>query len=278
MKPVGIVLVLLLMGYGYARLLGGLRWNLSAKEAHRRLRAGAPTTPFKVSHAELEQANLPPIVLAYLKRAVEDASPCPRFVHLVQQGGFRMKPDARFMPMRAEQWFTVGGPGMLWRATMRMAPGFPVLVQDQFIDGHGDFGGWLLGLFKVAAGKGPEVDRATLLRFLSEAVWFPYALLPSSWLAWEPKDDRTAIAALTFQGITVRGVFGFSDDGRPLTFDAERPMDVNGKPVTTHWHVDLGDHAPSNGMEIPWIGKVSWILPAGPFEYGQFEIITVDIG
>ena len=35
-------------------------------------------------------------------------------------------------------------------------------------------------------------------------------------------------------------------------------------------------HMSMSGKEIPWHGKVSWILPAGPFEYGQFEITDFD--
>ena len=181
------------------------------------------------------------------------------------------------MAMRAEQWFTVGGPGLLWQATMRMAPGLPILVQDQFLDGHGVFGGRIFGLIEVASGTGAEVDKATLIRYLSEAVWFPYALWPSPWLAWEPKDERTAVAALTFQGLAVRGIFSFAEDGRPRTFDADRPMDVNGKSNSTPWHVVYDSHASLSGMEIPRRGQVSWLLPAGPFEYGQFEITALDV-
>jgi hypothetical protein len=272
-------MVVLLLGvtYGALRVAGSWRQGQSVKEAGRRLRAGAPMASLKVSYAELDQANVPPIVRAYLKRSLKDGGKSPRFVHLFQQGGFRLKPDAPFMEMRAEQWFTVGGPGLLWQATMGMAPGLPILVRDQFIDGHGEFGGRIFGLIEVASGTGAEVDKASLIRYLSEAVWFPYALFPSDWLAWEPKDDRSAVAVLTFQGIAVRGVFGFADDGRPLTFDADRPMDDNGKSIPTAWHVLYESHAIMSGMEIPKSGNVSWILPAGPFEYGQFEITALDV-
>jgi hypothetical protein len=239
------------------------------------LRREAPARSLSVSQAALDATNLPPIVRAFLKRTLPDGVPVPRLARLSQAGGFRLKAGAPFADMQATQLFSVQAPGLVWHASIRMLPGLPVLVRDAFVGGHGEFGGRVFGLFTVASGTGPDVDTATLIRYLSEAICFPYALLPSEWLHWEAIDDRSARAILSDRGRSVTGVFTFDSEGRPIAFDADRPRDVQGKSVRTPWHVVLARHSRMAGVEIPASGSVSCLLPEAPMEYGRFEILDL---
>jgi hypothetical protein len=275
MKTTLIILVSLSVAYVGLRLAGAWRNQCGVDRAVEELRREAPAHSATVSHAALDGVSLPAIARAYLKRSLPDGARIPRLASLVQRGGFRLKAGAPFMDMRANQLFSVQAPGLVWQANMRMLPGLPVLVRDAFVGGRGEFGGRVFGLFTVASGIGPEVDVATLIRYLSEAIWFPYALLPSEWLHWEALDNRSARAILTDRGRSVTGVYTFDAEGRPVAFDAERPRDVEGKPVRTPWHVAIERYSRMAGVEIPVLGSVSWMLPEGPLEYGRFEIVNL---
>jgi hypothetical protein len=275
MKIPLIVCGCLLLLYLALRFGGAWYQTLGVRRAMDQLRREAPARGLTVSFAALERANLPPVVRAYLRRSLPDATRFPRIASLGQRGGFRLKAGAPFMAMRAGQLFSVQAPGLVWHADLSIVPGLPIEVRDSLLDGRGLFGGRVFGLFTVAAGEGPDVDEATLVRYLSESVWFPYALLPSDWLRWEAVDQRSARALLTDRGRTVAGVFSFDAESRPIAFDAKRPRDVHGAAVPTPWHVDLGAHARMAGVELPTSGAVSWELPEGKFEYGRFEVVEL---
>lgn len=275
MKTALLALLALILLYVGLRGAGWYRHRAGVRAALEQLRGEAPATAATVSYAALDAAHLPGIVKAYLERSLSDGAPIPRIASLRQRGGFRLKAGQPFMGMEAEQLFSVQAPGLVWQARMKMVPGLPILVRDTLIGGHGTFGGRLLGLVTVAAGSGPETDEATLVRYLSEAIWFPYALLPSDRLRWEAVGDKSARAILDDRGHTVTGVYAFDDSARPIAFDADRARDVDGTPVRTPWHVTLGQHTRMAGVEIPSKGTATWRLPEGPLEYGRFEITSL---
>lgn len=65
--------------------------------------------------------------------------------------------------------------------------GLPEPVQRYF-NGHGNMLIKIFSTFTIADAKGSEMDYSSLIRFLSEAPWYPTALLPSEYLQWEEID------------------------------------------------------------------------------------------
>lgn len=72
----------------------------------------------------------------------------------------------------------------------------------------------LLSALTLVNYGGPEIDRAALSRYLSEAVFFPTALLPSENLIWEPETADSAKATLSYNGISASAVFHFNAEGQ----------------------------------------------------------------
>ena len=71
---------------------------------------------------------------------------------------------------------------------------------------------------------GREIDQSALVRYLSEAVYFPTALLPSRTLRWEPLNDDSARATLVHGGLCVSAVFYFNARGQIIRLTtADRP-------------------------------------------------------
>ena len=116
-------------------------------------------------------------------------------VSLKQRGFFRMKEGQKMMPMTAEQYYTTNPPSFLWYGQITPLPLFSIKARDRLIDGKGSMLIKLLGLFKVGEASGAEMDQAALTRYLSEAIWFPTALL-NEYVRWAPVDANSAKATI----------------------------------------------------------------------------------
>ena len=71
--------------------------------------------------------------------------------------------------------------------------------------------------FPLVDCTGTEIDQSALVRYLSEACYYPTALLPSHRLTWTAIDDHHAKATLIHGPHKVSGTFEFDDEGRMLS-------------------------------------------------------------
>ena len=122
---------------------------------------------------EEDLGGLPEPVERYLRYTQIIGKEKVRAVRLKQKGYFRTKEDQKWMPLKAEEYFTVDPPGFLWFGKMRMLPFVNVAAIDKFTDGEGSLVVKMMSAFKVAEAMGEEYDQAELVRFLSEMIWFP---------------------------------------------------------------------------------------------------------
>lgn len=82
---------------------------------------------------------------------------------------------------------------------------------------------------------GREIDQSALVRYLSEAVWFPTALLPSRTLRWEALDSDSARATLVHGGLCVSAVFHFNARGQIVRLTTtDRPRSVAASRVLSY--------------------------------------------
>lgn len=191
-----------------------------------------------------------------------------------QAGRFRTGIDKPWMPMAAEQIFTVDPPGMVWKARFRMF-GLPLMkARDSYRDGQGHMYGKAAGLFTIFDDRGEALSLGTQTRFLSEIIWFPIAYL-SPCITWTAVVYGSADVALTDHGRTVSGRMFFDKLGRPVTFETMRYMGQNGQYTLTPWHTPSTEWGVRSGLNIPVRGEVSWILPEGKLTYGDFNIVEV---
>ena len=117
-------------------------------------------------------------------------------VRLTQQGRFLLSEvKAVWQPFHATQLSTTQPPGFDWDALIRMARGLSVYVRDSYALGAGSLHAAMQGLVMVARMYGtPQMAQGELMRYLTEAVWYPTALLPSQGIRWDGIDDTTARA------------------------------------------------------------------------------------
>jgi len=197
-------------------------------------------------------------------------------VRLEQRGEFRTAPDKPWMPIVAEQSYSVDPPGFVWSVHARMMHVLPLAGRDRYADGHGHILIKAASLITVADGTGPEVDQGALLRYLGEIVWFPSAALGDT-ITWQAIDDRSARATMSYGGVTASMVFGFDERGRVVTQTADRYMSAEGGARLERWFIPVTEWRTFGGIEVPSRGNAVWKLAGGDFDYFRWEIVAIEV-
>jgi hypothetical protein len=126
----------------------------------------------------------------------------------------------------------------------------------------------------IADGRGSKIDQGTLLRYLGESVWFPSAAL-ASYIRWEPIDDSSATATISYAGVSASGVFTFDDQGRFLRMTARRYKDGAESASPETWEVRASAWGSMSGVSLPVEGAVTWKLRTGDFECYRWKIAAI---
>jgi hypothetical protein len=220
--------------------------------------------------AEMLQ-NLPEPVQRYLDYTGVVGKPWVDSGHLKQTGRFRQGLERPWMPMTAEQSYTTNPPGFVWNARFKMA-GLPLLrARDKYEGGHGHMFGKLAGLFTVFDMRGEELDQGTMLRYLSEMIWFPSAFLGDN-ISWKSVDDHTAQVTFSDHGKSVSGLMHFDDKGKLTNFTAERYREIDGEFSLDPWSTPIEQYGELAGLKLPVYGQAMWNLPAGDLVYVELQI------
>ena len=111
--------------------------------------------------------HLPEPVQRYMRWTGVVGQPWIRTARVRQEGRFRLGADKPWMPMRAEQDYTVEPPGMQWRARFKMF-GLPLFsANDSYRDGQGHMYGKAAGLFTLFDDSSEKLPQGALVRYLS---------------------------------------------------------------------------------------------------------------
>jgi hypothetical protein len=234
-------------------------------------------------YSEINQRLITADMLAYLPEPVQRylnytgviGYPWIDTVRLKQVGKFRQGADRPWMPLTAEEIYTIYPPGLIWNARFKIA-GLPVLrAKDRYEYGHGHMYGKLAGLFTVFDVRGEEIDQATKIRFLNEIMWFPTAFLGEN-ITWEEVDAHSAQVTFRDRGKSVSGLMIFDDTGRLTNFTTMRYREIEGDFLLDPWSTPILDYGKRSGLNLPVRGQAVWNLPSGDLPYADLEITEVE--
>jgi hypothetical protein len=256
-----IIGVSMLSGQGFKREVADMFAEASSDE------------PAIVTEADL--AGLPEIVQRYLRYSGVVGQPRIQAVRLKQRGDMRRAADKPWMPMQAVEYYTTNPPAFIWKGDFKAAPLFKITALDRYRYGRGNMHIKLMGLFKVADLRAPELDEATLIRFFSEGIWFPTVFL-EDYITWEAVDSLSAKVIMTYKGVTASGLFTFNELGQVVNFETERHMENEGDFELKPWSTPIEGYKEMNGMMIPSSGKAVWHLEDGEFPYWRGEIFDLE--
>ena len=229
--------------------------------------SAAPTACTTVDFATL--AALPPPVLRYFRRVLNDGQKVIQAAHFSQTGALRTKlQTAHWSAFTARQWVVPAAPGFVWSARVAMPLATHVGVQDSYVAGAGSGRVSLLSALAVAAESGqPELNAGALHRYLAEAVWYPTALLPQFGVLWTPIDDHAALATLSDHGITVTLEFRFKPTGEVSgIYSPGRYGRFAGHYRQVPWEGHFADDFEQSGLRVPRRGEVGWYDEQGALQ------------
>jgi hypothetical protein len=238
------------------RALGQRRTELQEQRA--RLRHAAQTS----SYHQHDRNDVPLPVGRYLNFALGERREAPNLVTLTQSGSLRTDvASKKWLPFRATHEVAPGAHGFIWNAEVRLALGAHLRVLDSLLEGVGEGRVLFMSALEVAKDRGTaELNSAALQRFLAEAVWYPWALLPSQHLRWSPIDDSRARASLTVAESSVSVEFRFAPTGEVTgIFAPGRWRRVGKSYVLTAWEGHFGAYLDNGGVLVPHWGEVGWI-------------------
>ena len=196
-------------------------------------------------------------------------------VRLKQSGMFRPGPDRPWMPMTAEQRYTTKPPSFIWKAHLKIA-GLPLIrARDQYQSGHGHMFGKIAGLFTIFDLRGEQLDQGTMLRYLSEMIWFPIAFLGEN-ITWQAVNDHSVQVTFHDHGKNVSGQLFFDDQGRPTNFTTMRYREISGEFSLDPWSTPITGYGVQASLNLPVRGQAVWNLPSGDWPYVDLEITKVE--
>lgn len=221
-------------------------------------------------------ASLPEPAQRYLRYAGLIGKPMIDTVRVRQAGRMRPTPNGISIPLVAEQWYTVEPPGFIWDATVPVA-GIPVVRgRDGYLDGKGVMTIKVGSLIPVVDAAGPEMDRASLLRHLSEMPWFPSAFLRER-VSWEAIDDATVRVSIVDGDLRATGTLTVDAEGRLVEFRSERHAMVGRGFELRPWSAPTYAYGEFEGLRLPIRGAAVWTLPDGStLPYIEVELTEVE--
>ncbi len=149
----------------------------------------------------------------------------------------------------------------------------PFEGRDKLQDGKGNMLMKIGKFFTMQDVKSDTMDKSALVTTLAEMFVLPaYAFRP--YIGWKEIDNHSAGARISWNGISMEGVFHFNEAGEFVRFDTDERYMSNPKGDECHpWSAYCGDYIEKNGYRIPSFMSAKWHLPTGDMEYFRGEIL-----
>ena len=209
--------------------------------------------------------DLPEPVRRYLRYTGVLGRPFPGTIRLRQEGRMRPGPGQRWIPLDAEEHYSVQPPGFVWAGTLRVGPLPVARARDMYAGGQGRMLVKVASLWPVVNASGAQMDQGEITRYLNEMIWSPAAFLADN-VAFQAVDDSSARVTLTDYGQATTATLFFDNEGRLTDFVAQRYR-TPGASSTDTWSTPITGYGEFEGLRLPTRAKALYKLPGGDYEY-----------
>jgi hypothetical protein len=246
--------------------LGGRAFARAVRDDVKALDADAAPAEARLVGEEM-LVGLPEPVQRYLRFTGVVGKPFAHKVHLRQRGTMQLARGLPWVPLEAEQWYTVRPPGFVWNCTLFV--GFLPIVRarDSYLAGEGHMVIKAGSTVTAADARGEELDQGEMMRFLNEMMWFPSAFLEDN-VSFDAVDSTSARVTLSDHGRRVTATMAFDADGRLTEFVGQR---YAGRELAT-WSVPVVAYGELAGLRLPTRCKAVWKLARGDQEYVEVTV------
>jgi hypothetical protein len=271
-KIILIILVAIVVAIGLILIYSGRNFKHMTDKA-----IGQLLTNSHIMIAPAMMDSCPPVIRKWLTRSGITNKPYAACIHLNQIGEMRTIKNGKWMKVKADQWFNASQPGFVWSADVTIAKGLYLTGRDSYINGKGHMLIKLLSVVPVANAHGYETDQGSMLRYLAEIAWFPYAAL-SSYIKWVQQDAQSAIATISYGGISASALFRFNNEGDFVSLEAKRYYNARGSQTLEDWIVRVvpGAYQTFDGIHVPDKLNVTWNLKNDPFTWFRLQVTDIN--
>ncbi|MGM0367109.1 MAG: DUF6544 family protein [Actinomycetota bacterium] len=203
--------------------------------------------------------RLPAPVKRYLEYALNGRKEYIRTAKVRQSGYIRRKGSSRWLSFNAVQYFNGYKPSFIWVANTKVPPLAWVAARDMYFEGKGSMLVKLWSAFTITNFSGKEANISSFIRYVSEMPWLPTALLPSSYLKWEPVDNNSARAIISDGKNEAKITFTFNSRGeiaKVSTFDRFR--EEGGRHYKEKWSGFFRNYREVEGIKVPAELEAKW--------------------
>jgi Family of unknown function (DUF6544) len=236
----------------------------------------APAAPAG-SITEADLAPLPVPVQRYLRVAgVVGQAPVRNF-RARMHGRIRSGPDAPWMPFTAEQYNFYDPPARLFFMDARRGP-IPFQAFHRYVGSAATMRVTVAALASVVNASGPEMTGAETVTLFNDMCVFAPATLVDPAVTWEAGDARTARAAFTHAGHTIRAELAFDEAGELADFWSDDRLQVSPDGATLtrmRWSTPLGAYRPFGSIRLASYGEGRWRGPDAEYTYIELHIDDV---
>lgn len=137
--------------------------------------------------------------------------------------------------------------------------GIPFQGLDSFIDGKGGMKGVVAKNITLFDQRGKDMDKSALVTWLSEIIFMPSELL-SGQIEMKKLDKNSVFVSITYDNITVGGVYKFKDNGELVEFTTDdRTMSyTDGRVEHKKWSALYEDYTKKGELLLPNRLKAVW--------------------
>jgi hypothetical protein len=227
--------------------------------------------------AEADLAPLPAPVRRYLRATGNVGKPRVNGFRVSFRGRIRSAAEARWMPFTSEQHNATSPRARLFFMEATML-GVPADGYHRFQDDAATMRVRIASLLTAVDAAGPEMTRGETVTLFNDMCVMAPAMLVDPAIAWEPVDERTARAAFTHAGNTIRAELSFDAEGLLADFASDDRLrsSADGKSFTRmRWSTPLRDYRTFEGRRVSTRADILWHDPAGKFAYGEFELVEI---
>jgi len=226
--------------------------------------------------ADAHLVHLPAPVQQYLRRSGVIGQRRVRNFRVRMHGRIRSGPDARWMPLTAEQYNVVDEPARLFymNASMFM---IPAQGYHRYIGPSATMRVKAAALIPVVDASGPEMNQGETVTMLNDMCVMAPATLIDPAIVWEPVDARTARARFTNAGQTIRAELTFSEAGELANFWSDDRYQSSPDGTTmrrVRWSTPLADYRSFGPVRLASRGEGRWHEPR---EYTYIELTLDDV-
>ncbi len=220
-------------------------------------------------------SRFPDIVQKYLQCSIAEGHEAIFYAKLIHGGEFRTSPTQPWFPIRGYYHYLTYEPSFYWKGVIKPLPILAISAKDFYFRGKGEMRVKLNSLIPIVKTSGPEIDQASLMRYVSEAPLFPSVFLTADFISWEEIDDISVKIFIEDSGVKAEGIFFFNDKGDVVKYESVRARDTKEGPIMTKWTGYFKDYKDFEAFKVPTYFIAEWNLPEGNFQYVKFRVDSI---